>query len=231
MVDGRGKLTRGYAPLRLQDTTKHAVCAASRGAGGCGAGGGGGAAVERSNRRGLGGVGTWGLLDGWLRGSKGLSTHERSYERWTSVLRAFTRDQAKKFVRRVGGGEWSNVCTGMAWRRRNAGAPGWLVAGTGGVVFTRALVRELDERSTSVYERSGKKNSSRRDRLTGEARGSWLRDSMMRQRKGTQSEGCDRDAVQEGRIAAVGAGTWGAQHSSQSSPENNYILFIQLSYF
>ncbi len=43
------------------------------------------------------GVGTRDLLEERLRGSKGFATHERSYERCTRVIRAFTRDRAKKF--------------------------------------------------------------------------------------------------------------------------------------
>ena len=118
-------------------------------------------AVERWSKVRTGtvfGVVTNGLPEGRLRGSKGLPTHERSYERCTSVTRAFTRDRAKKFSRQDSRRALVKGSNRYSLWRGNERASGRALAGVEGVANTRTLVREMYERYTSVYERSGKKN-------------------------------------------------------------------------
>ena len=148
-------------------------------------------------------AGKQGLFEGRLRRSKALPTHGRSYERCTSVARAFTRDRAKKFSRQdrrralVKGSNRYSLWRGDEW------ASGRAVAGVEGVANTRTLVRAMYERYTSVYERSGKKILRGSDRRAEAGRGAWLWGSTKRQRKGIQSIG-----LRSGRCARGAGDGW-----------------------
>ena len=179
------------------------------------------------------GVGTQGLLEGRLRGSKGLPTHERSYERCTSVIRAFTRDRAKNFRGRTGVERWSEVRTGTVFGVGAERLPKGRLRGSK-MLPTHERSYKRCTSVTRAFTRDRTEKFARRDRRAEAGRGAWLWGSMKRQRKGIQSKGlrsgCRARGAGDGWRGRSGArGRWKAWLPVRPKEILIYIIYYSNS--